>query len=78
MCEGGGVNWKWITGPLKYSDRCAGCAKGLFGDPQIVQWRDDKLYHVGCLLDRLENPPPEPVSSVWAESGYSWMSGGIP
>ena len=47
--------WKWQTGVLNYSDKCAHCRESLRlrYHAGVVNWTDGYNYHLDCLLNRL-------------------------
>lgn len=42
--------WKWVTGPIRYSDLCDRCFTRLRNDSQVVE-RHLLRYHLPCFLD---------------------------
>ncbi len=56
------MQWKWLTGTLKYSAKCARCKHSLreMSGSGVVEWCDGKTYHTHCLLDELAEKAKQP------------------
>lgn len=72
--------WKWLTGPVDFALKCAGCTKQARLEPLLVQWTDGNAYHAGCLLDKLSaTAVPEKAADPTTDYALSWGGmGGLP